>query len=333
MTSKKSFFITISACLVLLVTLFLIWESLIKVNRDQSNQPSDKIPASNEAANTLSPSAPATAGTQSGFPFGPYHLPPANYGSGVYTGAFLDLSKYSVTDATAVLDTAKSKNMKVLITLAGGGSKFKSVSGNYSSSSFQQAIDRYRSLDLNKYVQDETVLGILILDEPQDQNNWNGKTVTLTEIKQAAAYVKSIWPTLPVGVGSNPSFLKGGNWTAADLDFVSTPFTEKRLCTSARPGCYGANIGDWIKGVVADAKADNLGLMLSLNVLNGGRGGTNLSAGSLENYGKLLVGESYACGLIMWKWDPAYFDQQEIQLGLKNIADAAKNNSSLPCKP
>lgn len=318
--------------LALFLTSFLIWGALIRTNQKQSV--AENLPQIINPGN-ITPSKSQVIGTTTiGFPFGPYHLPPANYGNGVYTGAFLDLSKYSTTDATAVLETAKSKNIKLLITLAGGGGRFKDASsGNYSYSAFQEAVNHHRGLDLEKYVKNGTVIGNLIMDEPQDRNNWNGKTVTLTEIKQAAAYVKSIWPTVPVGIGSNPSFLNGGGWTTADVDFVSTPFTEKRLCSTGRPGCYGTNINDWISGVVRDAKANHLGLMLSLNVLNGGRGGVNLAAESLENYGKILVGEPYACGLIMWKWDPAYFDKSDIQSALTKIAAVAKNSPARPCQP
>jgi len=280
-------------------------------------------------------STPSPVPAGAGLPFGPFHLPTTSYGTPPYTGAFLDLSKYTVANAAAALEGAKVAKVKLIVTLGGGGSSFSDSANRYSYTAFQSVVDKFSSLDLTKYYNDGVVLGNLIMDEPQDPNNWGGQTVTLTQIKQAAQYVKSRWPTVPVGVGSSPSFLKGGGWSAEDLDFVSVPFTENKLsCKVGRVGCYGSTVDQWIAGVVADAKANNLGVATSINVINGGTpNGTEMTSANLQKYGTLFVSQSSACVLTLWKWDTAYFSRSDVQSVLSAIATVAKTHAPKACRP
>ena len=175
----------------------------------------------------------------------------------------------------------------------------------------------------------------MFMDEPQDPSNWGGETIALSDIKQAAAYLKSIWPSVPTGVGSNPAFLSGGGWTSGDLDFVSVPFTQVKLnCRPGRVGCYGSDVNQWVSGVMADAKSDNLGVVLSINVLNGGTpNGTSITAADLQTYGTLFASQPQACALTFWKWDDAYFSQSDIQAALSAIAATASTHTAKTCTP
>lgn len=277
---------------------------------------------------------PTPGSSGAGLPVGPFHLPTSSYGTLGYTGAFLDLSKMSVDEAKAALEAAKNANVRLIVTTTGGGNNYEDAAGYYSYPTFQSTYDRLKTLDLASYVSSGTVLGNLIMDEPQDASNWSGKQVTLTEIKQAAKYAKSMWPTVPVGVGSNPSYLAGGGWSSADLDFVSIPFTENKLCSGKKDGCYGMTISDWSKGVVADAKADNLGLVMSINVLDGGTPrGSEITGANLDVYGKTLAAESYACALTFWKWDSAYFVKSDVKTAMADILQVAKSHQTKACKP
>lgn len=241
-----------------------------------------------------------------GLPFGPYHLPTANYGKETpvkFTGGFLGLEKMDVAAATSALETAKSNGMKLIVSTTGGGGAYSDSSGNYSYSLFQSTANNLRGLDLEKYYKEGVVVGNLIMDEPQDASNWNGTALTIAQVKEAATYIKTIWPTVPVGIGSNPTFLKSGTWSSKDVDFVSYPFTTRKLCAmSSRVGCYGTTKEELMVNLVAEAKAAKLGLSMSINPF---AGGTPMSPSDLQMYAESFSKNDlgYLCALTVWRWD------------------------------
>ena len=267
-----------------------------------------------------------------GLPFGPFYPSESSY-SNPFSGGFVDLSKMSVDSAKSFLDTAKSKNMKLIVTIAGSRNDFQNSDGSFSISKHNDQLKRFASLDLNSYVRDGVVIGELLLDEPQDPSNWNDQTVPFEDIEAAAANSKALWSGLPAGVGSNPDWLAGNSAGWRNLDFVLAPFTAKRLC-SYRPGSNcSPSISDWNSSLVTSAKNAGLKLGLSINVLDGGdlSGGT-VSAAQLTEWGTAIVNESYACAFTMWKNDASgYFNQADIAAVIKNLADIAKTKSPSSC--
>lgn len=273
--------------------------------------------------------APVSGG---GLPFGPFYPDESSYGN-PFSGGFVDLSKMSVDSAKSFLETAKAKNMRLIVTIAGSRNDFQNADKSFSVSKHLDELKRFSSLDLNSYVRSGTVIGELLLDEPQDPSNWNGQPVSFSDIEAAAANSKSLWSSLPTGVGSNPDWLAGNSSGWRNLDFVLAPFTAKRLCSYRQGNDCAQSISSWDSSVVSSAKNIGLKLALSINVLDGGDlSGAEVSAAQLTEWGTTIVNESYACAFTMWKNDRSgYFGQADIAAVVKALADVAKTKSPSSC--
>jgi len=140
-------------------------------------------------------------------PFGPFHLPEGRYGL-TFTGAFRALR--SPQESQAFLETARAKKMRVVIHLAGSRGAHQNQDGSFSLELFTRRLEAFRGVDFAPYVQDGTVLGHMLFDEPHDPSNWHGKPVAYETIDAAAAVSKRLFPTMPVGIGSPASYLRDG---------------------------------------------------------------------------------------------------------------------------
>lgn len=265
-----------------------------------------------------------------GVPFGPFHLPKEQFGTTAFSGGMY--STTSLTDLGSTLQAAQKNQVKLLINLAGGRNRFQKADGAFDLTKFKSQLDRYKNFDFTPYISDGTIIGHLLIDEPQDGSNWNGTVVPLTDIEAAAAYSKSLWPEMLTAVGSNPGFLKtaGANFWQ-NLDFTSTPYTSKK-----------GDINTWKLAQIADAKEAGLGILFSINVLDGGSGSTKdkqvaVGAVDLQNWSTiLLTGDTYGCGLTYWKWEKtdngAYFVQSDIASAISQVAQVAQSRARASCQ-
>jgi len=242
-----------------------------------------------------------------GVPFGPWHLP-AERLAAPFTGTQLGLHP---EDAVPRLEAARRAGFRVFVRLALSRRRFSGPDGSFDLERWKREIDRFRGIDFAPYVSDGTLLGHFLFDEPHDPTNWNGRPVPFAVIESTAAYSKRLWPTLPTGVGSPPSFLAGGApWGA--LDFAETQYRPQK-----------GDLSGWIAREVAAARATRLGTLFSLNVLDGNGRGKPLTGAQLEQFGTVLAREPTACALLLWKYDPAYFSRDDVWAAVAAIATAA----------
>lgn len=253
-----------------------------------------------------------------GLPFGPWHLPDDSFHT-PFSGA---LRGAHPNDVIATLEAARSAGFRVIVRLDRGRKRFRNPDGSFNLALWKKEIDRYRGLDFAPYVKDGTLLGHFLFDEPDDPTNWNGRPVPYAVIESTAAYSKRLWPTLPTGVGASAVFLQaGGRW--ADLDFTETQYRPKK-----------GDVRQWRATQVAAARAAHLGLVLSINVLDGNGRGRPLSGAQLRRFGLVLADEPSACGLFMWKYDkhdPRYFQRQDVRAAVADIGRVAAGRRADPC--
>jgi hypothetical protein len=108
---------------------------------------------------------------------------------------------------------------------------------------------------------------------------------------------------------------------------------------------YEAGKGDvtrWIAGEISSVKSKGLGLVVGINVLNGGNGSSgirgtssayySMSASEVRTYGSTLLNQSYACGFILWAHDLTYFGRSDIKNAMADLSTKAKVHVKTACR-
>jgi hypothetical protein len=263
------------------------------------------------------PRAPAAV-VASGLPFGPWRLPDSLFRA-PYTATVLALRPH---DAVARLDAARAARLKVFVILERSRRHHQNADKSFSLPTWKSEIARFRGVDFGPYVADGTVLGHKLIDEPHDPSNWSGEPIPYATIDSAAAFSKSLWPTLPAGVSSPPTFLAGARWGYLDWGFAQ--YRPKK-----------GELRAWLAREVAASRRSGLGLVLSMNVLDGNGTAQPMSAEELRRFGLALAAEPSACALTMWKYDegdPRYFQQPAVRRAVDAIAHAAAARAAPPCR-
>jgi hypothetical protein len=258
-------------------------------------------------------------------PFGPWHLPMTEYGSfsGVVRGLHRD---HPVLD----LEHARRTGTRVLVAMAGSESQYKDENGHFDLAKWKQRVDRFKDVDFAPYVADGTVIGHLIMDEPEDPTNWNDKLVTRDEIEEMARYSKQLWPSMAAIIRGWPAYLKGYPFKNLDAGWAQ----------------YHVRFGDinaFIQSNVRDAKASNLALIMSVNLLSGGGKDEGLAGyhkdkyalnpSQLRAWGNAIMDEPYICAFLSWQYHEGYFTRSDIKPILDNLAERARNRPKKLCRP
>ena len=267
----------------------------------------------------------------SGIPFGPFHLPEDQFRA-PFSGVLRNGSRPD--SVVPVLEAARKAGFKVVLNMFVSRGHVQNPDGSFSLERWKQRIDRFRTLNLEPYIADGTLVGNYLLDEPDSRGKWNGKPVPFEDIEAAAQYSKSIWPGLATFVRAQPGFLKQApfRWTYLDAAWAQ----------------YSANKGDvarYARTNADQARALGLGLVVGLNVLDGGDGSSGepgtkhgrwvMSADEVRRYGYVLASEPYACGFFMWKYDRRglpYFEQTPIKAAMAYLSLVAARRSAAPCR-
>jgi hypothetical protein len=252
-----------------------------------------------------------------GLAFGPFHLPDSLFAK-PYTGL---LRASTPANLLATLKAARKKHLRVVLKLANDSKDYSNPDSSFSLDLWKQVIDGYRGIDFRSYITDGTIIGHFLIDEPRDASNWGGIEVPYADIEAAAAYSKSIWPTMPTGAGSPADDMEAGA-PYVSLDFAFSQYRDKK-----------GDLATWLAGQTASARRSGLGLLLSINVLDGNIDNSSYSAAQLSAVGSTLAAEPYACGLTMWKYDSTYFADAAVKLAMADIAKVANARPRHRCGP
>jgi hypothetical protein len=242
-----------------------------------------------------------------------------------YTGAIL----YSYPEnILGDLATVKRAGGRVIIDIVGNNSHYKNSDGTFSLSKWKQRIDRMRGVNFSSYIADGTIIGEFIMDEPHNPDNWGGTLVSRATIDEMARYSKSIWPSLPVVIRSWADYLKGYSYKY--LDAAWAQYSERK-----------GPVATFIANNVADAKATGLALVVGMNVLDGGTSASGIpgytsgkyamSASQLKDWGSVLLGDSYACAFVSWRYSSSYVGRSDIRSALSSLSQKAGTRASRPC--
>jgi hypothetical protein len=291
---------------------------------DRLTSTSDQAGSPVGDANTAPGVASFATSFRGGIPFGVFHLPPELYGT-TYNGS---LANISPEELLTQLATARRTGTRVMLSMVGSESNFIDADGHFSMSMWKRRVDRYRGLDLSSYIQDGTIIGHYIMDEPHDATNWGGRVVSRSDIDEMARYSKQFWPSMLTIIRGKPDYLKGYSYKYLDAAWAQY---------LARFG----SISTFISSYAQDAKASGLALVVGLNQLAGGTvGGLTgyvpdkyaMTASQLETWGNALLAEPSACAFISWKYDAKYMGRADVKAVMARLADKARNHTARSCR-
>ena len=228
------------------------------------------------------------------------------------------------------LEQARRKGARVFVQFAGRRKYYQNSDGSFSLTKFKNRLAAYKSINLDSYINDGTLAGHQMIDEPSDKSNWGGRPMSYSQVEAAAKASKAIWPRLPTLVRTVPSWLKGASFKWYYLDAAWAQY-------SARKG----DVYRYRDAEVAAAKGEGLNLVWGLNVIDGGDGSSgrrgtssgkyNMSASELKKYGKALLYAPRTCGFLMWMYDGTYLGRSGVMDAMKTLSSTAKSRTSQRC--
>ena len=257
----------------------------------------------------------ASATFSGGIPFGTFQQPVTTFG-GRYNGTKLTVGPSALMSA---LSGAKSRGGKVALMLAGNHRYYQDAGGRFSLTKWKARIDRFKNLKFDSYINDGTVIGHFMMDEPNDPTNWNGQPVPPSMIEEMARYSKQLWPNMPTIVRVEPGYLSQNH---RYLDAAWAQYLARR-----------GPVGDYIRRVVSDAQQRGLGLVVGLNFMDGGTpNGTKMTPSEVESWGSALLSSSYPCAFISWQYNSTYLTSSGIGSAMDALRRKAENRGTKSCR-
>jgi hypothetical protein len=268
-----------------------------------------------------------TGNTKPGIAFGPYNLPASKFGA-TYTGS---VKAVGPGDVLATLAAAQRTGTRVLVRLSAGDRYWQNADRTVSLDKWKSQVARFRSINLEPYIKDGTLLGHMLVDEPHDPSNWGGQPVPFATLEAMAKYSKQLWPGLTTVVRSYSDWLSKATFRWNYLDATLAQYTASK-----------GDVSTWLKNQASFAKDEKLGLLVGLNLLNGGNKESNLaglyegkyaiSAAQLRTWGTLLATHSQSCAWFSWGWEETYFGRSDIKSALDELASKAKTRNRQSCR-
>lgn len=290
-----------------------------------SAAPTDTIPT--DTIPTISTLGVAMA---PGIAFGTFQIPTSLL-STVHTGT-LEGGAIDEVNAMTYLIATKAKGGRIVIKMCRGRDDFvKNADGTFSFTKWKALVDRFRKVNLAPYIADGTILGHFLIDEPHRTAKWGGKIISQATLEAMAKYSKSIWPGMTTFVRVVPSWLASAPVTYIHLDAGWLQYETFR-----------GNVTNVVTAEVAAAKRKGLGLIVGLNVLDGGNGTSRIpgwtrgkyamSASEIRTYGTAMLNQTYSCGFYNWMWDSPYYGRSDVKTALAELSTKARNHVKTPCR-
>jgi hypothetical protein len=304
------------------------------------------------------PVTPVSGPAGDGVPVGPFHLPNDQYGvRSWYNGALRALSpRGAATD----LAYAKSKGIRIAVSLPGSRSGYTNSDRTFSMSRWKQSMDAWRSQAamLQSYYASGTIIANYLVDEPDCSSCWGGKPISGAEVAEMGRYAKSVLPGVPTVVRAVPAWFRRVGLSGNYIDVAWAQYTGPLHSPSLR-----MSPEQFRDQSVADAKALGMGLILGMNTLDGGDGSSRIpgtydlryvssrwqmSASEVERAGTVFASEPYACAVLDWRFSPtltsssyspsqaagirAFDDRSDVKAAFAKVLAAAKRRAANRCK-
>jgi len=293
-------------------------------------------------------SSPLGSGTPTGIPFGPYDTWAGDTSlepnTSVFTGG---IGTLNATNIIARLDIARQNHKRLVLAMTGGSHWNYLTNDVFDLAKWEAKMETYNTPAIKAAVAaavaDGTIIGNSVMDEPNvsgggDGNTWGPPgTMTKARVDGLCAYVKNMFPTMLVGVVHNHQAFEPTK-SYQVCEFLVDQYSWRK-----------GDVNDFIQGGLDLGRRDGLGIIFSMNILNGGiqaardglwncplttTGGRGtfdpncrMTAQQVRDWGITLG--SAGCALMMWKYDDAFMANPE---NAQAFRDVAATLASLPAK-
>jgi hypothetical protein len=261
-----------------------------------------------------------------GIPFGAYATKTAQMGNDFNAS----VRAPGPTNIVSLLTESRGKKARIVVDLISKDGDVKNADGTFSLTKWKAVVARLKAADITSFINDGTVLGVFLLDEPDDYRNWGGETIPPATIEAMAHYSKQLWPTMTTFIRAKPTYLANGP-AYVHLDAAWAQYAS-----------YHGDFATWFNTQVSAAKSKRLGLMVGLNVLDGGTkdsgipgsgsGKYAMSASQLRTWGSAMLSQSYPCGFLMWRYDSTYLGRADIASVTRDLAAKARTHLKTSCQ-
>ena len=290
-----------------IILAFTACDTTNSLNPESSAPPESGIPT---------PDAPslATVSFAGGIPVGFFAMPYTVIGTrsngtlrNIYPGNLL-----------SELREIRNRGGKVVLNLAGAPPRYTDRNGNFSLSMWKTSMDRFKGVNFSSYINDGTVVGNFLIDEPNDPNNWkNHRPVSVSTLEEMGAYSKNRWPGLRTIVRVRPDYLGS---THRNIDVAWSQYHSR----------FGSP-SNFIAHDVAIAKNKRVALITGFNILKG-NGGRMMTPTQVKTWGAALLNNSYPCAFISWKYNSSKLSGSAMQSALSYLRSKAQNRATKSCR-
>jgi hypothetical protein len=251
-----------------------------------------------------------------GIPMGTFDLPTSYLGSR-FNGAMRYIwPAYLNSNLSAI----KSRGGKVVLMLAGPERFYKDGNGHFSFTKWKARIDKYRNVNFSSYVRDGTIVAHYLIDEPYDPANWNGRPVPGSTLEAMAKYSKQIWPSMATVVRAEPYLIK---WSGRYqyLDAAWAQYLQRK-----------GDVNTYIRRNVSEAQNMGLGLVVGLNLIDGGTNNRHMTASQAQSWGSALLNSSYPCAFLSWDYNSSLLGTSSMKDAMSALRRKAQSRSSRSCR-
>ena len=256
----------------------------------------------------------ASASFAGGIPFGMAAQPLSQF-NGRFNGAKRTIGPNQIMSELQII---KSRGGRVIIMLAGNPRHYRDGSGHFSLTKWKARIDLFRGKNFSSYLNDGTIIGHYLMDEPNDPRNWSGRPVPASTVEEMAKYSKQLWPGMATIVRTQPDYLGSSH---RYLDAAWATYLWRR-----------GNVNEYIRENVAQAQKRGLALVVGLNVLRGGNpNGSRMSASEVESWGSAMLSSTYPCAFLMWEYNSDYLSGAVLG-AMDALRRKAENRSTRSCR-
>jgi hypothetical protein len=255
----------------------------------------------------------ASVSYSGGIPFGVSNLPNSVYGS-AYNGSVRIIGPYNLLSDLAAI---RSRGGRVIVNFAGGQSTYETADGHFSLTKWKARVARFHNINFSSYINDGTIIGHYLIDEPQDRTNWNGTQVSPATLEQMAQYSKSFWPGMKTIVRVVPTYLASNH---RYLDAAWAQYT-------VRP----QSAASYLSENVASAKQKGLGLIVGLNILKGGTNGSKMTPTQIATLGSTMLSSTYPCTFVSWTYNSTYLSTSGVKDAMSKLRSLARNRTAKSC--
>jgi hypothetical protein len=187
-------------------------------------------------------------------------------------------------------------------------------------------------------VADGTIVGNIVMDEPSNtspDNTWGpSNTLNKARVDSMAVYVRTMFPTLPIGVTMDYKIWQDQSYK--QLDFIVSQYRW-----------FKGYVIEYRDGALALGARDGHKVIFSLNILDGGYKidgcpvpqtggpgsyGTNcrMTPQQVRDYG-LILGPA-GCGLVMWRYNTEFMANTGNREAFKDVADRLATLPAPSCR-